>query len=68
MGWEVEYLQDGIMLSQRKYAEDLVTQTCLNDQNVAHTPMKINVKYKNDDGDPLAEPTLVHEAHWSSRL
>ncbi|XP_060170865.1 uncharacterized mitochondrial protein AtMg00810-like [Lycium barbarum] len=58
LGWEVEYWQDGIMLSQRKYAEDLVTQACLSDQKVAHTPMEINVKYKNDDGDPLAEPTL----------
>ncbi|XP_015159969.1 uncharacterized mitochondrial protein AtMg00810-like [Solanum tuberosum] len=50
--------QDGIMLSQRKYAEYLPTQARLSDQKVAHTPMEINVMYKNDDGDPLAEPTL----------
>ncbi|XP_027769562.1 uncharacterized protein LOC114075259 [Solanum pennellii] len=57
-GLEVEYLQDGIMLSQRKYGDDLVTQACLSDQKVAYTPLEINVKYKNDDDDPLAEPTL----------
>jgi len=44
LGLEVEYLQDCIMLSQRKYVEDLVTQVCLSDQKVAHTPMEINVK------------------------
>ncbi|XP_015168576.1 uncharacterized mitochondrial protein AtMg00810-like [Solanum tuberosum] len=49
---------DSIMLSQRKYAEDLVTQACIRDQKVAHKPMEINVRYKNDDGDPPAEPTL----------
>ncbi|XP_015158617.1 uncharacterized mitochondrial protein AtMg00810-like [Solanum tuberosum] len=58
LGLVVEYFQDGIMLSQKKYAEDIVTQTCLSDHTVAHTPMEINVKYRNDDDDPLAEPTL----------
>ncbi|KAG5586721.1 hypothetical protein H5410_047155 [Solanum commersonii] len=38
----MDTLQDGIMLSQRKYAEDLVTQACLRDQKVAHKPMEIN--------------------------
>ena len=46
------------MLSQRKYVEDLVTQACLSDQKVAHTPMEINMKYKNDDSDPLTESAL----------
>ena len=54
----VEYLEDGIMISQRKYAEDLFTQASLSDQKVAHTPLEINVNYKNDDDDPLSEQTL----------
>ena len=54
----VEYLEDGIMISQRKYAEDLFTQASLSDQKVAQKPMEINVRHKNDDGGPHAEPTL----------
>lgn len=50
------------MLIQRKYAEDLVTQACLSDKKVVHTPVKINVKYKNNDRDPLTV------AHWLSNL
>ncbi|WMV09848.1 hypothetical protein MTR67_003233 [Solanum verrucosum] len=58
VGLKVEYLQDGIMLNQRKYAEDLVIQACLSDHKVAHTPKETNVKYKDDNGDPLEESTL----------
>lgn len=35
-----------------------VTQACLSDQKVAHTPIKIKVKYKSDDEDLIAELTL----------
>ena len=58
LGLEVEYLQDGIMLSERKYGDDLVAQAFLSDQKVAQKPMEINVRHKNDDGGPHAEPTL----------
>lgn len=46
------------MLSQKKYAKDLVTQASLYDPKVEHTLMEINVNYKNNNGDPLAELTL----------
>ncbi|XP_049359974.1 uncharacterized mitochondrial protein AtMg00810-like [Solanum verrucosum] len=55
---EVLYLPTGIMLTQQKYAHDLVVRAGLTDDKVVYTPMEINTKYKEVDGEPFNDPTL----------
>ncbi|KAF3671952.1 putative ammonium transporter 1 member 2-like [Capsicum annuum] len=58
---EVLYLPTGIMLTQQKYASDLVAMASLTDDKVVYTPIEINTKYKEADGEPFSDPTLYRQ-------
>lgn len=54
---EVKQEVDGIFLSQRKYATDLLKRFNMVNCNVATTPMNINEKLCRDDGFEMANAT-----------
>ncbi|GKV50844.1 hypothetical protein SLEP1_g57527 [Rubroshorea leprosula] len=57
LGLEVTSSDDGYMLSQVKYAFDLVPKAELNDGKSDSTPLEPNVKLTPMDGSPLSDPT-----------
>ncbi|GKV44231.1 hypothetical protein SLEP1_g51429 [Rubroshorea leprosula] len=57
LGLEVISSDDGYLLSQVKYASDLVSKTELNDSKSVSTPLEPNVKLTFMDGSPLFDPT-----------
>lgn len=61
LGLEVLYLPTGIMLTQQKYASDLVAKAGLTDDKVVYTPMEINTKYREAEGEPFSDPTLYRQ-------
>jgi len=58
LGLEVLSSEDGISLSQAKYASDLLTKAGLSDCKVESTPLETNVRFLSTDGTPLPDPTL----------
>ncbi|XP_016563042.2 uncharacterized mitochondrial protein AtMg00240-like [Capsicum annuum] len=46
------------MLTQQKYASDLVAMVSLIDDKIVYSPIEINMKYKEADGEPFSDPTL----------
>ncbi|GKU97164.1 hypothetical protein SLEP1_g10341 [Rubroshorea leprosula] len=57
LGLEVTFLDDGYLLSQVRYASDLVSKAELNDGKSVSTPLEPNVKLTPMDGSPFADPT-----------
>ncbi|GKV38309.1 hypothetical protein SLEP1_g46233 [Rubroshorea leprosula] len=57
LGLEVTYLDDGYLLSQVKYASDLVSTIELSDSKSVSTPLEPNVKLTPMDGSPLFDST-----------
>uniref|UniRef100_A0A3Q7HIM5 Uncharacterized protein n=1 Tax=Solanum lycopersicum TaxID=4081 RepID=A0A3Q7HIM5_SOLLC len=57
LGLEVKQGIDGIFLSQRKYATDLLKKFTMVNCKVATTPMNINEKLCRDDGSEMANAT-----------
>ena len=58
LGLEVHTTPSGIFLHQHKYAQDLITLAGLQDSSPVNTPLEVNTKYRRDEGDLLADPTL----------
>ncbi|XP_058008329.1 uncharacterized mitochondrial protein AtMg00810-like [Hevea brasiliensis] len=50
LGLEVKQVEDGIFVSQRKYATDLLKRFSMLNCKVATTPMNLNDKLQVDDG------------------
>ncbi|PHT65765.1 hypothetical protein T459_30190 [Capsicum annuum] len=46
---------------EQKYASDLVAMASLTDDKVVYTPIEINTKYKEADGEPFSDPTLYRQ-------
>ncbi|GKV36115.1 hypothetical protein SLEP1_g44283 [Rubroshorea leprosula] len=57
LGLEVTSSYDGYLLSQVKYASNLVYKAELNDSKSVSTPLEPNVKLTPMDGSPLFDPT-----------
>nr|XP_027188687.1 uncharacterized protein LOC113785812 [Cicer arietinum] len=55
---EVHSTSKGIFLHQHKYVTYLVSMAGLKSANPVNTPLKVNVKYHQDEGDLLANPLL----------
>lgn len=53
LGIEVGRRSQGYVLSQIKYASDILSITHFSDGKVANTPLSINVKLRPRDGTPL---------------
>jgi hypothetical protein len=58
LGLEVHHRPNGIFVNQHKYIQDLIILVGLEDTFSVDTPMKLNVKYRKDEGDLLNDPTL----------
>ncbi|GKV37573.1 hypothetical protein SLEP1_g45591 [Rubroshorea leprosula] len=61
LGLEVTSSDDGYLLSQVKYASDLVSKAELNDGKCVSTPLEPNVKLTPMDGSPLSDPTRYRQ-------
>jgi hypothetical protein len=46
---------------QHKYAQDLIALGGLQDSSPVDSPLKLNVKFRRDDGDLLPNPTLYRQ-------
>ncbi|XP_069150193.1 uncharacterized mitochondrial protein AtMg00810-like [Solanum lycopersicum] len=57
LGLEVKQEIDGIFLSQRKYATDLLKKFTMVNCKAAATPMNINEKLCRDDGSEMTNAT-----------
>ncbi|XP_024195747.1 uncharacterized mitochondrial protein AtMg00810-like [Rosa chinensis] len=53
LGLEIQYLPDGIFVSQLKYANDLIHKSGLDDCHIHTTPCKSGLKLLRDTGVPL---------------
>jgi hypothetical protein len=61
LGLEVHTDSSGIFLKQRKYTQDLIGLAGLQDSPPMDTPMEVNVKYRHEKGDLLANPTMYRQ-------
>ncbi|GKV19801.1 hypothetical protein SLEP1_g30019 [Rubroshorea leprosula] len=58
---EVTFSDNGCLLSQVKYASDLISKVELNDGKSVSTPLEPNVKFTPMDGFPLSDPTRYRQ-------
>uniref|UniRef100_A0A5B6YVD8 Putative gag-pol polyprotein n=1 Tax=Davidia involucrata TaxID=16924 RepID=A0A5B6YVD8_DAVIN len=59
LGIEVASYPKGYLLSQSKYASDVIQRARLTDTRTVETPLELNVRYSSSDGVLLAEPTYI---------
>lgn len=57
LGMEVNYLQDGIVISQHKFAKDHLKDYHHTSTRKALTPLPLHIKLSTLDGELLADPT-----------
>jgi hypothetical protein len=53
LGIEVKQVQQGILLTQKKYASEVIKKTGMATCIPVATPLSISEKYSKNDGDPL---------------
>lgn len=58
LGIEVARSSKGIILCQRHYALDLLTETIMLESKPRTTPLDPGLKLSRDDGEPLPDPTI----------
>ncbi|XP_014517174.1 uncharacterized protein LOC106774644 [Vigna radiata var. radiata] len=57
LGLEVHYHLEGTFVNQHKYIQDLVQLAGLTNATPVDTPMEVNVKYRQHEGELLDDPT-----------
>jgi len=57
LGFEVTHLPQGISLSQHKFTQDLLNDTCFATAKSVATPLPLHCKLSLDDGDLLQDPS-----------
>ncbi|XP_060668454.1 uncharacterized mitochondrial protein AtMg00810-like [Ziziphus jujuba] len=58
LGLEVHHSDRGIFVNQHKYTHDLIALAGLENSTPMDTPLEVNVKYSQTDGDLLPDPTI----------
>ena len=58
---EVHTESSGIFLNQHKYTQDLIALVGLQDTSSMDTPMEVNMKYRQEEGDLLFDPTMYRQ-------
>ena len=61
LGLEVHRDSSGVFLNQHKYTQDLISLAGLQDSYSVDTPLKLNVKYRREEGDLLPDPTIFRQ-------
>lgn len=56
LGIEVTYLDSGIVLSQPKFTHELLTSSGFDFSKAANTPLPVNLKLSNFEGEILSDP------------
>ena len=56
LGYEVDYVDSGIILSQRKFAKDLLSGSGLDVSKKAVSPLPLHLKLSKTEGDVLQNP------------
>lgn len=57
LGLEVNQVEDGIFLSQRKYAKNILYRFYMHNCKEAATPMNVNEKLQLEDGTGVVDPS-----------
>ncbi|XP_070051112.1 uncharacterized mitochondrial protein AtMg00810-like [Nicotiana tomentosiformis] len=57
LGIEVAQSKTGIAISQRKYALDILEETCMLNSKLVDTPMDPNIKLVPGQGEPFEDPS-----------
>lgn len=68
LGLQVKHEEDGIFVSQRKYAKDLLLRFGMQNCKVAATPMNANEKLQLEYGIDPADPSLLQKFDWRFEL
>ena len=58
LGFEATRTDQGLCLTQSKYATDLLAKTKMSDCSSCLTPMSPGAKLTKADGEPFSDPTL----------
>ncbi|XP_047257460.1 uncharacterized mitochondrial protein AtMg00810-like [Capsicum annuum] len=58
---EVHRDSSDVFLNQHKYTQDLISLAGLQDSSSVDTPLKLNVKYRREEGDLLPDPTIFRQ-------
>ncbi|RVW90881.1 Retrovirus-related Pol polyprotein from transposon RE1 [Vitis vinifera] len=67
LGIEIAQSSSGVVLSQRKYALDILEETGMLDCKPIDTPMDPNVKLVPGQGEPLGDPGIsTARSHWDA--
>ncbi|GLT61262.1 hypothetical protein SLA2020_339820 [Shorea laevis] len=61
LGLEVHHCPNGTLLHQHKYTQELLSLAGLQDGNSVLTPMEVNLKLRQADGDPLSDPSMYRQ-------
>ncbi|RDX67706.1 putative mitochondrial protein, partial [Mucuna pruriens] len=61
LGLDLYYHPEDIFLDQQKYIQDLIHLVGLTNFTPVDTPLEVNVKYRQREGNILDDPTLYHK-------
>lgn len=61
LGLEVQQCPNGMLFYQHKYTQELISLAGLQDCNSVLTPMEVNLKLHQADGDSLSDPSMYRQ-------
>lgn len=61
LGLKVHQSNRGIVLNRHKYTFDLIEKAGLQHSTPVDTPIEVNIKLRQDEGDPLPNPMIYRQ-------